>query len=207
MPAVLLSRRILGNSGLLHMSTPVTADPHHDVQLRNLVWATSNHDVYVMHDNCINHCSSLTRKVTKVPCMHCILSSCLHCSGRCENIKSPQQHCLIYMGDAAGAGPGRQLGRGTGAGARPDQHNVHQRQFCRCGRLQWGARREKHGHATPGLQVGTLRMHPYLKSWLDAPPLARTPVHPHGLGSDAAAPTSPLVPHLFVVSSCGAAHV
>lgn len=35
-------------------------------QLRNLVWATSANDVYVMLDNTINHWSPLTRKVTRV---------------------------------------------------------------------------------------------------------------------------------------------
>eukprot|EP00245_Coleochaete_scutata_P000350 TRINITY_DN1043_c0_g1_i1.p1 TRINITY_DN1043_c0_g1~~TRINITY_DN1043_c0_g1_i1.p1 ORF type:complete len:481 (+),score=80.33 TRINITY_DN1043_c0_g1_i1:88-1443(+) len=35
-------------------------------QLRNLVWATSKHDVYVMHQYAINHWSPLSRKCTKV---------------------------------------------------------------------------------------------------------------------------------------------
>lgn len=35
-------------------------------QLRNLLWATSANDVYVMLDNAINHWSPLTREVTRV---------------------------------------------------------------------------------------------------------------------------------------------
>lgn len=35
-------------------------------QLRNLVWATSSNDVYVMLDSCVNHWSCMTRQVTRV---------------------------------------------------------------------------------------------------------------------------------------------
>jgi hypothetical protein len=35
-------------------------------QLRNLVWATSAHDVYVMLDSCINHWSTINRQITQV---------------------------------------------------------------------------------------------------------------------------------------------
>mmetsp|Transcript_11441 Transcript_11441/g.34382 ORF Transcript_11441/g.34382 Transcript_11441/m.34382 type:complete len:443 (+) Transcript_11441:236-1564(+) len=35
-------------------------------QLRNLVWATSSHDVYVMLDSAINHWNPLSRKLTRV---------------------------------------------------------------------------------------------------------------------------------------------
>ena len=35
-------------------------------QLRNLLWATSAHDVYVMLDSAVNHWNPLTRKLTKV---------------------------------------------------------------------------------------------------------------------------------------------
>ena len=36
------------------------------LQLRNLVWATSKHDVYTMHDNCVKHWSGITRQQTEV---------------------------------------------------------------------------------------------------------------------------------------------
>lgn len=35
-------------------------------QLRNLVWATSKHDVYLMHSYSVMHWSSMTRKGTEV---------------------------------------------------------------------------------------------------------------------------------------------
>ncbi len=35
-------------------------------QLRNLVWATSRNDVFVVHDNCVNHWSPASRAVTRV---------------------------------------------------------------------------------------------------------------------------------------------
>jgi hypothetical protein len=35
-------------------------------QLRNLVWATSPHDVYVMLDSCVNHWSTVSRQITQV---------------------------------------------------------------------------------------------------------------------------------------------
>jgi hypothetical protein len=37
-----------------------------DDQLRNLVWATSKHDVYLMHSYSVMHWSPLTRKGTEV---------------------------------------------------------------------------------------------------------------------------------------------
>ncbi|KAK9804828.1 hypothetical protein WJX72_007603 [[Myrmecia] bisecta] len=48
-------------------------------QLRNLVWATSKHDIYVMHENCINHWSEITRKTTKV----------LDLSGETQSARAP----------------------------------------------------------------------------------------------------------------------
>ena len=39
-------------------------------QLRNLVWATSSHDVYVMLDSCINHWSIVDRHITQVGRRH-----------------------------------------------------------------------------------------------------------------------------------------
>ncbi len=35
-------------------------------QLRNLVWATSRNDVYLVTDNCITHWSPITRRATPV---------------------------------------------------------------------------------------------------------------------------------------------
>ncbi len=35
-------------------------------QLRNLLWATTSHDVYVMLDSAVNHWNPLTRRLTKV---------------------------------------------------------------------------------------------------------------------------------------------
>lgn len=35
-------------------------------QLRNLVWATSPNDVFVVHDNCVNHWDPAARSVTEV---------------------------------------------------------------------------------------------------------------------------------------------
>ena len=35
-------------------------------QLRNLVWAASPHDVYVMHHYTVNHWSPLSKKPTQV---------------------------------------------------------------------------------------------------------------------------------------------
>lgn len=35
-------------------------------QLRNLVWATSKHDVYLMHSYSVMHWSPITRKGTEV---------------------------------------------------------------------------------------------------------------------------------------------
>jgi WD40 repeat protein len=35
-------------------------------QLRNLVWATSKHDVYVMHNNAVHHWNAVSRKATEV---------------------------------------------------------------------------------------------------------------------------------------------
>ena len=35
------------------------------VQLRNLLWATSKHDVYLVHDACIKHWNDVARKSTK----------------------------------------------------------------------------------------------------------------------------------------------
>lgn len=36
------------------------------MQLRNLVWATSKHDVYLMSNFAVIHWSSLTRKISEV---------------------------------------------------------------------------------------------------------------------------------------------
>ena len=36
------------------------------MQLRNLLWATSKHDLYFMHDHCVKHWNSLTRQTTEV---------------------------------------------------------------------------------------------------------------------------------------------
>jgi hypothetical protein len=36
------------------------------IQLRNLVWATSKHDVYLMHNFSVMHWSPMTRKGTEV---------------------------------------------------------------------------------------------------------------------------------------------
>ena len=35
-------------------------------QLRNLVWATSKHDVYVAHNNCVHHWSPVTQRASEV---------------------------------------------------------------------------------------------------------------------------------------------
>ncbi|DBB18543.1 hypothetical protein WJX82_001381 [Trebouxia sp. C0006] len=35
-------------------------------QLRNLLWATSKHDLYFMHDHCVKHWNSLTRQTAEV---------------------------------------------------------------------------------------------------------------------------------------------
>lgn len=35
-------------------------------QLRNLVWATSRNDVFVVHENRVNHFSPATRRITEV---------------------------------------------------------------------------------------------------------------------------------------------
>ncbi|KAK9793719.1 hypothetical protein WJX73_009911 [Symbiochloris irregularis] len=35
-------------------------------QLRNLVWASSKHDVYFIHNNCLKHWSAVTNQMTKV---------------------------------------------------------------------------------------------------------------------------------------------
>jgi hypothetical protein len=37
-----------------------------DLQLRNLVWATSSNDVYVVHENAVNHWNPFTRRLTEV---------------------------------------------------------------------------------------------------------------------------------------------
>lgn len=39
-------------------------------QLRNLVWATSKHDIYIMHNCAINHWSPLTQRLTQVLNLH-----------------------------------------------------------------------------------------------------------------------------------------
>ena len=36
------------------------------LQLRNLLWATSKHDVYVVLENRVNHWSALSRETTTV---------------------------------------------------------------------------------------------------------------------------------------------
>lgn len=36
------------------------------LQLRNLLWATSKHDLYFMHDHCVKHWNSLTRQTSEV---------------------------------------------------------------------------------------------------------------------------------------------
>ena len=36
------------------------------MQLRNLLWATSKHDLYFMHDHCVKHWNSLTRQTAEV---------------------------------------------------------------------------------------------------------------------------------------------
>lgn len=48
-------------------------------QLRNLVWATSAHDVYVMLDSCINHWSTLSRQSTQVGCFNSACCPLLLC--------------------------------------------------------------------------------------------------------------------------------
>jgi hypothetical protein len=35
-------------------------------QLRNLLWATSKHDIYLVHDSSVLHWSPLTRTITEV---------------------------------------------------------------------------------------------------------------------------------------------
>ncbi|KXZ54216.1 hypothetical protein GPECTOR_5g308 [Gonium pectorale] len=39
-------------------------------QLRNLVWAVSPNDVYVVHDNCINHWNPTSRMISEVLCLN-----------------------------------------------------------------------------------------------------------------------------------------
>ncbi len=52
------------------------------MQLRNLLWATSKHDLYFMHDHCVKHWNSLTRQTTEVTHVNssqlfcCTLSIC-----------------------------------------------------------------------------------------------------------------------------------
>ena len=35
-------------------------------QLRNLIWATSRADVFVVHENCVNHWNPITRHLSPV---------------------------------------------------------------------------------------------------------------------------------------------
>lgn len=51
--------------GFVHNCRRVRSNFMH-FQLRNLLWATSKHDVYVMSDNTVTHWCTLTRKLTEV---------------------------------------------------------------------------------------------------------------------------------------------
>jgi hypothetical protein len=62
-------------------------EPSRFLQLRNLVWANSKHDIYVMHHYAINHWSPLRRKVTPV----------MNLSGQVGNLASRSDYILILV--------------------------------------------------------------------------------------------------------------
>lgn len=51
---------------MIHECTSLTTFPDVVMQLRNLVWATSKHDVYLMSDYSVMHWSSLSGHLSEV---------------------------------------------------------------------------------------------------------------------------------------------
>ncbi len=73
------------------------------IQLRNLVWATSKHDVYLMHNFSVMHWSSMSHEATEVlnlagPVTACEVLFIFQFSAFvliCENLIIPFPHLLL----------------------------------------------------------------------------------------------------------------
>ena len=108
--AVHRSKDRLRHRGCLHaFNCQHTAKPHACLclQLRNLLWATSKHDLYFMHDHCVKHWNSLTRQTTEVSRPHCDQPSSLCLTKPCSPahllLESSQRQAVTLIGSSGAA--------------------------------------------------------------------------------------------------------